>query len=476
VELLEQGRSVLWTQALNLRSDLTRLAEKAPELARRLENIRTILDSPVPEMMPSLSEPASGSVSAGDQARQQEDALELHRRKAHEWDDVLAQVRTLAGFEHFLAATPYADLASAAVDGPVVIVNASRHGCHAIIVEAGSRQVRVVNLPSMSLDGVLHHANMMLEALAGATDPGRGFLDREKGRRAVLNVLDWLWKVITEPVLTALGFTCPPEAGHPWPRVWWCPTGLLTVLPIHAAGHHPRLRAAVTDSSDSVLDRVISSYTPTLTALTRIHQPPVLTPVRQLTVGMPTTPGLSPLPAVSTELKVVARHLPPGTEHQQLVGPEATPAAVLTAIVTHSWVHLACHASQQYADPARSGFALWHATLTISDLNAQPTQRRDLAFLSACQTATGSVHHLDEAIHLAAAMQFLGYRHVIATMWTIADSPAPYVADIVYSTLAQDGKPDSSQTAQALHRATHALRRTDPANPLRWAPYIHLGT
>jgi hypothetical protein len=39
----------------------------------------------------------------------------------------------------------------------------------------------------------------------------------------------------------------------------------------------------------------------------------------------------------------------------------------------------------------------------------------------ACQTATGSVRHLDEAIHLAAAMQFLGYRHVIATMWTIAD-------------------------------------------------------
>ena len=93
--------------------------------------------------------------------------------------------------------------------------------------------------------------------------------------------------------------------------------------------------------------------------------------------------------------------------------------------------------------------------LTITDLAAQPTQRRDLAFLSACQTAAGSVRHLDEAIHLAAAMQFLGYRHVIATMWTIADSPAPHVADTVYTALTQAasqipaGPPKPSTTPSA---------------------------
>jgi CHAT domain-containing protein len=57
--------------------------------------------------------------------------------------------------------------------------------------------------------------------------------------------------------------------------------------------------------------------------------------------------------------------------------------------------------------------------LTITDLAAQPTQQRGLAFLSACQTASGSIYHLNEAIHLAAAMEFLGYRHVIATMWAV---------------------------------------------------------
>jgi CHAT domain-containing protein len=148
---------------------------------------------------------------------------------------------------------------------------------------------------------------------------------------------------------------------------------------------------------------------------------------------------------------------------------------VLTAIATHYWAHLACHASQEHDDPAHSGFALWDGALTITDLAGLPTQRRDLAFLSACQTATGGVRHLDEAIHLSAAMQFLGYRHVIATMWTIADSPAPHVAGSVYGTLTQGGGPDSSRSAEALHQAIHSLRRIAPTNPLLWAPYIHLG-
>ncbi len=477
VELLEQGRSVLWTQALNLRTDLTRLVSHAPELAERLTSIRQVLDTPMPAADPLVSASADGTALAADGARrQQEEAADLRRRKAREWDDVVAQVRALDGFGHFLAAVPYPELAAAAAGGPAVIVNASRHGCHALIIDAGSEHARVVSLPALSLDAAVRHADTMLAALAGAAVPGRGLPDRERDRHAILDVLDWLWDAIAQPVLTALGHTAAPDPGGPWPRVWWCPTGPLTVLPLHAAGHHPRLRTAAARSADSVPDRVISSCTPTLTALIRARQPAAGTGVRQLTVGMPATPGQSPLPAVPAELKVLARHFPPGNGSRQLAGPQATRAAVLTAIADHSWVHLACHASQQHADPARSGFNLWDGTLTITDLAAQPTQGRDLAFLSACQTAAGSVRHLDEAIHLAAAMQFLGYRHVIATLWTINDSPAPHLADTVYTTLTQDGKPDPGSAAEALHYAIHTLRQTDPTNPLLWAPYIHLGT
>jgi hypothetical protein len=110
----------------------------------------------------------------------------------------------------------------------------------------------------------------MLAALAGADDPMRPFLEREKARHTVLDVLGWLWDAAAEPVLARLGHTGDRKSGDPWPRVWWCPTGPLSVLPIHAAGHHPRYRTTATRNTDCVLDRVISSYTPTLTALRTI--------------------------------------------------------------------------------------------------------------------------------------------------------------------------------------------------------------
>jgi hypothetical protein len=470
VELLEQGRSVLWAQAVNLRSDLGRLAEKAPDLAGRLDSIRMLLDSPVPDHGLLASGPAADSTLATDHALQE--ATDLRRRMAREWDDVLTQVRSLDGFEHFLTAIPYAELAAAAA-GPVVILNASSHGCHALIVEAARDQPGIVDLPELSLDTAIAHATTMLQTLAGAAVPGT-LPDREKDRHTIFGILDWLWDVIAKPVLSALGYDGIADTGHQQPRLWWCPTGPMSLLPIHAAGHHPRRRAA--ESGDCVSDRVISSYTPTLTALTRARRPPAPAPVRQVFVGMPTTPGQPPLPAVTTELNISARHFPADDGNQQLTGPQATRAAVLAAIAACSWAHFACHASQQHADPDRSGFALWDATLTITDLAAQPAQRRDLAFLSACQTATGSARHLDEAIHLAAAMQFLGYRHVIATLWTITDSSAPRVADAVYTALTSGGRPDPDRAAEALHRAVRSLREANPANPLLWAPYVHLGS
>jgi CHAT domain len=88
------------------------------------------------------------------------------------------------------------------------------------------------------------------------------------------------------------------------------PDGPLTVLPIHAAGRHARAGEAGAAGADCVADRVISSYTPTLTALTRTRQPIAPAPVQHLTVSMPTTPDLPPLPAVLDELEVIASHFP----------------------------------------------------------------------------------------------------------------------------------------------------------------------
>jgi tetratricopeptide (TPR) repeat protein len=450
IEILEQGRSVLWTQALHLRSDLSRLEEKAPDLARRLDSIRRVLD-------------ASAAKPEVDQAS----GIESRRRLARAWDTTLARVRTMAGFGHFLTATPYGELAAAGGAGPVVIVNASVYGCHALIIDGTTAGPRVVDLPGMSLDGAIERSATLADALHGRLRPGRT-------SQAVFDVLGWLWDVVAEPVLSELGMlqAAPPDG--PRPRLWWCPTGPLTQLPIHVAGRYQG-PGDLTGSDCRVPRHVISSYTPSLAALIRARRQPEPAAARYLSVGVSAAPGWPALPAVPVEMEVLARYFPPGPDSRQLNESEATCGAVLAALCTCSWVHLACHASQREADPDVSGLALWDGQLTISDLSGQPDAHRELAFLSACETAAGSPRHLDEAIHLGAAMQFSGYRHVIATLWSIADAPSPQVADRVYALIAGAAGPDSSRAAEALQDAVDDLRLRNPGDPLLWAPYLHLG-
>jgi hypothetical protein len=76
----------------------------------------------------------------------------------------------------------------------------------------------------------------------------------------------------------------------------------------------------------------------------------------------------------------------------------------------------------------------------------------------------------DEAAHLAAVMRFLGYRHVVATMWPIADRWAASITDATYAGLRHQGVPDAPRTARALHQAISDLRERFPTLPVLWVP------
>ena len=179
----------------------------------------------------------------------------------------------------------------------------------------------------------------------------------------------------------------------------------------------------------------------------------------------------------------MTRYLPTPEQATHLLGPAATKQAVLTALPGHSWLHLSCHGVQHPADASLSAFLLHDQPLTLADLAALNLRETDLAYLAACQTATGDVRLPDEALHLAGALQLVGYRHVLATLWSISDAAAPFMADITYAHLLhpdpdRPGPADRPQAARApfaLHHAVTGLRQACPGDPLLWAPYIHLG-
>ena len=116
------------------------------------------------------------------------------------------------------------------------------------------------------------------------------------------DVLEWLWNVAVRPVLDELGFTQMPAQGETWPRVWWVGSGLLSILPIHASGYH--------DSTppETALDRVISSYAPTLKSLAYSRERAAKTDQvtlkeKAILVSMPTTPDQLSLPFVKIEVE-----------------------------------------------------------------------------------------------------------------------------------------------------------------------------
>ncbi len=200
--------------------------------------------------------------------------------------------------------------------------------------------------------------------------------------------MEWLWDTTAAPVLAALD-NCP---------VWWCPTGPLTFLPLHAAGRH-------NGSSESVFDRIFSSYTPTLRSLAHADRPLAgAEPGRLLVVAVDDLPGQLPLLNAANELELLRVQFP--TDRLTVIaGSAATKAAVLGALPNHRWSYFSCHGRQDILNP--SGVTCSSPTaLSQSPSSSRATTRGDFAFLSACMTATGGLALAEEAVTLAADLHY----------------------------------------------------------------------
>ena len=111
VEILDQTRSVLWSQASSLRQDLEILQAIEPQLAKELDFVgRTLGQSYFRNPNSLFSEVEERN----------------YRRWAEKWDELVLSVRRLPGFNHFLLPLPISKLREAAKGGPVVIINVSK--------------------------------------------------------------------------------------------------------------------------------------------------------------------------------------------------------------------------------------------------------------------------------------------------------------------------------------------------------------
>ncbi|KAJ7235662.1 CHAT domain-containing protein [Mycena rebaudengoi] len=446
VELLEQGRTMMWSRMRGYRHPINALREVNETLAEQFQAVSNRLERSALALEPEsiLFSSATLSGSSSHQPRLTVDSqMGAHRILSEEWTRILNQIRSMEGFADFLR-----PLQHAAVEGPVILVNVSAPRCDALII-SNSHSPILVPLPLCSPDILDDLCGQLLSALASTP---------ERRPKKLVLILRELWRTVVAPIvdeLVSLGIKINS-------RIWWCPTGQLCALPLHAAG-------PFSAGQRNLPDIFVSSYTPTLAALISARSgalPPSVP--RLLVIGQSET-----LPSVADEVNYIEQM---GDFVDVLVDSDATGKAVLSNLLTHTWAHFACHA-HRHAEPFKSAFELFNGDrLTPLDIASARLPHAEFAFLSACHSAAPDFGGTpDEFINLAAALQFSGFRGVVSTLWAMADEDGVQVAQDFYSHILRPGSaPSVKDAAVALNATTRLMRKR--GIPLdRWVNFIHIG-
>ncbi|KAE9396183.1 hypothetical protein BT96DRAFT_1041257, partial [Gymnopus androsaceus JB14] len=412
IEWLDEGRNIVWGQILQLRSPLDDLRHQHPGISKELEMVSQALENAGTSTSNNFENTDSGSK----QATAEEEA-QKHRRFAAQYEGLISQVRSLDGFESFMRPKKYSELALAATHGPVITVNVDKIWCDALVV-CSPQDIIHVPLTKFSLE-LAHklHINLMSSLHANSVRTVRNG-DRLSLVKSGANhdhfalILKSLWSNVVQPILSRIEDVVRFSILTSY--VTWCATGPLTLLPLHAAG----IYGGSVESNIDISDFVVSSYTATLRALTesipKLKKYQAKLPT-VLIVSQPETPGFSRLPGTVDEAEAIQKYtLSKYTCH--LNHDAATSETVMRAIGNYNFIHFACHGIQDIQDPLNSAFALYDQRLKLKTLMGLSLNSVQLAFLSACQTATGDENLPEEAVHLAASMLAVGYPSVIASL------------------------------------------------------------
>lgn len=453
LDALERGSRQLLTSFNTLYADITELQKLFPDLSSSLLRLQ--------------SELRHGATPPGRRSQ-----------ASRELEVICSKIREKPGFEDFLLPPTEQQLHDAAIHGPIVILNSHYDRSDAILIQG--HQVRSLRLPYLRREDVIQKTS--------------------DGDFASIDTLEWLWRSVCEPVLSALDLNDGPADGE-WPHLWWIPVGELSRFPFHAAGIHH------VGQNTAVLDRVMSSYAllPSVILGNRKLETSVqlISQKQVLLVAMPFTPNRPSLYNAQIEIDAVGNICK--VAGCNVTADKRGKMEVLEALAASHIFHFAGHGTTHATDPSQSALLLqdWQSdSLCVGDLLKQElrAQAPFLAYLSAC--GTGRIQDgrdLDESIHLMSSLQLAGFRHVIGTLWSVDDKSCAEIAEISYQTMFDRGLTDKS-VCEGLHEATRILRQkwllttTPPTRgdgvqwdmfgttqvttvgpQLNWAAYLHFG-
>jgi len=509
VELFEASRGVLWDRMVGHTAS-TVVRGNAPLVARRLDRASRHLD----EHGGITGFRHLAKTGSSERAERRADAALRSRRAKQQqvWDRISPKAHKIILKEAarneagklpatLLIPNYVQDILPAAKEGPIVAL-LMKNGISAFIVHAEHRVPQCIELGHID-----HFDDVVKQYLIAIEDDdidGREQTIRETlgSLHALLGILPWC----------LFGQDYNPAVDEQPSRVWWCPSGPLAMLPVHAAtgfvppgprsvgspsprgyvysiGGGVRLSAEVVKQkvacAPPLLDTMVSSYTPTLRSLiwarerrdaalaeNAVSRPPA---EKMLLIAPDPDSSLESLPA-SGKVRKFLQDLVPSSRMTQLSGKRATVRNVKQELSNHDMAHFDCHSFRDAMNPWNSGLAMQDRALTVVDLVDRKADSLEFAFLAACTTALTNERLPDEMITLAAALHYTGCPHVIGTLTPSTDQSTSRVTQHVYSSLiSENGRLESTDCARQLHEAVRSERGRRPENPSAWSPFIHIG-
>jgi hypothetical protein len=253
IETLERGRALLWSEMRRLRAPIDKLLEVDPDLGYRFEVVSRDLEELTKSVPPSHKLSMDDAAPDGPRAVDPFGRLVLKQRDLlKERAKLISQIQALPGFDSFLTSPPFDTLRSAALSGPVIIINHSEWRSDILILLHN----KPPSLISTARD-FYDCASALKEKLFGSRK--KYGLDSDNYNDALASVLAELYTLVGQPVINRLRQLQVPAQS----RIWWCPTSVFCSLPLHAMG------PILSDEGEPryFLDLYICSYTPTLSAL-----------------------------------------------------------------------------------------------------------------------------------------------------------------------------------------------------------------
>ena len=467
IEILERGRTLLWSELRGFRASVDHpvsshllLAEKFATVNRKLKAL-------------ALSGTLRGDTDVDDgRVRDREvrwmdpfsRIVTKQRELSKERSTLISHIQSLPGLGDFLSPPSFEKLRCAASRGPVIIVNHSKWRSDILILLRDSPP-SLIPTPNDFYD----RANRLKDRLLSERRELADVVGSTEHANALRYVLAELYALVGRPVIERLHELGVPEQS----RVWWCPTSAFCYLPLHAMGPIP----SGDNAGRYFSDLYIPSYTPSLSALIDSRQPISRTSDR---------PSLllvahhdRDLCGMKKEIKAIKRLSRPRVK--SLVGKKATAAVVTEGLQQHHFAHIACSYKRAEGRPLDARLVL-HGddSLTLLDFARCRLPVAEFAFLSTSHTA-GLIDESipDESLHLASAMQHCGFRSVVGTMWGMADMDGTDVCKRFYKLLfAKGGKeapPYHERAAKALRDTVQKLRKKKGMTLDRWVTYVHYG-